>query len=133
MKTVVVKRCQVDGLHPQHAAEPILPPELVPRLWRQRPAPAVGTSQRLLLGKVCYGFPRRREAKSTIISHSGNASKTIKLIGIGVYLIGYSVILLYQLTIARGIGENSKAILSPGCIKRSPRTFRQDDTYENFK
>jgi hypothetical protein len=38
MKTVVVKRCQVGGLHPQHAAEPILPPELVPRLWCQLPA-----------------------------------------------------------------------------------------------
>ena len=38
MKTVVVKRCQVDGLHPQHAAELILPPELAPRLWYQLPA-----------------------------------------------------------------------------------------------
>ena len=38
MRTVVVKRCQVDGLHPQHAAEPILPRELVPRLWSQLPA-----------------------------------------------------------------------------------------------
>ena len=38
MKTVVVKRCQVDGLHPQHAAEPIPSPELVPRLWPNLPA-----------------------------------------------------------------------------------------------
>jgi hypothetical protein len=38
MKTVVGKRCQVDGLHPQHAAEPISSPELVPRLWSNLPA-----------------------------------------------------------------------------------------------
>jgi hypothetical protein len=49
------------------------------------------TSQRLLFGKVFYGFLRRREAKSTIIGHTGNVSKTIKLIGIGVDLIGYDI------------------------------------------
>lgn len=38
MRILAVKRCQADGLHPQHAAEPILSPEPVPRLWSQLPA-----------------------------------------------------------------------------------------------
>lgn len=38
MTTVVMKPSQVDGLHPQHAAEPTLSPELVPRLWSDLPA-----------------------------------------------------------------------------------------------
>ena len=38
MKIAVMKHSQVDGLHPQHAAEPILSPEPVPRLWSQLPA-----------------------------------------------------------------------------------------------
>jgi hypothetical protein len=37
MRILAVKRCQADGLHPQHAAEPILSPE-PPRLWSQLPA-----------------------------------------------------------------------------------------------
>lgn len=56
MKTVVVKRCQVDGLHPQHATEQIQPPELVPRLWCQLPV----TTQQQLAQQVAQLVQRLR-------------------------------------------------------------------------
>jgi hypothetical protein len=37
MKSLVVNRCQVDGLPPQAGADPGKPAELVPRLWPQLP------------------------------------------------------------------------------------------------
>jgi hypothetical protein len=39
MKTVVVKRCQVEGTRPQQASEPISSLDLVPRLWPSLPPP----------------------------------------------------------------------------------------------
>jgi hypothetical protein len=64
------------------------------------------------LGRSVTDF-RGARPKVTIISHSGHVSKTIKLIGIGVELIGYGMILLYQLTVARGIGESRGMHVKP--------------------